>query len=167
MRPKLIFLLLLSWLMILACNLPAAAQACHLPAAAQNGDVAVVVNPNNAVSNLTVAELRQLFGGEKRSWPGGTTVKLFVRAPGTRERMTLLKLLGRSESDYRQYWTSQVFRGEVQAEPVALPSNGMQKEAVAAFPGAIVLVTARDVKSGMKVVKVDGRLPGEAGYPLH
>jgi hypothetical protein len=60
-----------------------------------------------------------------------------------------------------------VFRGEAQAEPVALFSNGMQKEALAAFPVAVVLVNFQDVKPSMKVVKVDGHSRGEPGYPLN
>jgi hypothetical protein len=78
-----------------------------------------------------------------------------------------MKLLAMSESEYRQYWTAQVFRGEADAEPMTVPSIGMQKEALKAFPGAISLVNVRDVKPGMKVIKVDGLLPGAAGYPLH
>jgi ABC-type phosphate transport system substrate-binding protein len=138
-----------------------------LPALAQTGDMAVVVNAKNSVNNLTVTELRNLFAGYKNSWPGGTAVKIFVRASGTQERTALLKLLGMSEGEYKQYWISQVFRGEAQSEPLALPSNGMQKEAVAAFPGGIALMDAQDVKPWMKVVRVNGRLPGETGYPLH
>ena len=140
---------------------------CALSAVAQQVDVAVVVNPENPVNSMTMSQLRKVFAGEKRSWANGQAVRIFVRAEGTPERITLLKLLGVSESEYRQYWTAQVFRGEAQVEPVALPSNGMQKEAVATFVGAIVLVAVPDVKPGMKVVKVNGHLPGEAGYPLH
>ena len=144
-----------------------ATLVCVLPAMAQKGDMAVVVNLKNSVNNLSGAELRNLFAGDKLSWPGGTTVKLFVRAPGTQERAALLKLLGMSESEYKQHWISQVFRGEAQAEPLTLPSNGMEKEAVAAFPGGIALMNAQDVKPGIKVLRVNGRLPGEPGYPLH
>jgi hypothetical protein len=72
-----------------------------------------------------------------------------------------------SESEYKQYWIAQVFRGEAQAEPVALFSNGMQKEAIGALPGAIALVMVGDVKTGMKVIKVDGLMPGATGYPLY
>ena len=144
-----------------------ASLVCALPALAQNRDMAVAVNAKNSVNNLTVTELRNLFADYKTSWPGGTAVKLFVRASGTQERTALLKLLGMSEGEYKQYWVSQVFRGEAQAEPLALPSNGMQKEAVAAFPGGIALMDAQDVKPGMKVMRVNGRLPGETGYPLH
>jgi len=64
-----------------------------------------------------------------------------------------------SENEYEQYWTAQVFRGEADAEPLTVPSVGMQKEALRLFPGAISLVTVRDVKPGMKVIRVDGLLP--------
>jgi hypothetical protein len=137
-----------------------------LAAYAQESDIAVVVNSNNAVTSLTTSELRKILAGEKRTWPGGQPVKLFVRAPGTAERIAVLKVLGMSEGDYKKYWTSQVFRGEAQTEPVMLPSNGMQKEAVQAFPGAIVLMPVSEVRTGMKIVKVDGHLPGEHGYSL-
>jgi hypothetical protein len=136
-------------------------------ALAQTGGVAVVVNEKNPVNNLSTPELRKLFAGEKHSWAGGMPVKLFVRATGAYERVVLLKLLGMSESEYKHYWTAQVFRGETQAEPVALFSNGMQKEAVAIYPGAVALVNAQDVKPGMKMVRVDGHMPGEVGYPLN
>jgi hypothetical protein len=129
--------------------------------------VAVVVNEKNPVNNLSTPDLRKLFAGEKHSWAGGLPVKLFVRATGAHERVVLLKLLGMSEGEYKQYWTVQVFRGEAQAEPVALFSNGMQKEAVAVYPGAMALVNIEDVKPGMKMVRVDGHMPLEAGYPLN
>jgi ABC-type phosphate transport system substrate-binding protein len=138
-----------------------------LPVAAQNLEVAVVVNPNNPVANLTTVELRKIFAGEKHSWPRGLSIKLIVRSTGCHERLALLKLLGMSESDYKQYWAAEVFRGDASSEPVAVFSNGMQKEAVAAIPGAIALINTQDLKPGVKVVKVEGHLPGEAGYPLH
>jgi hypothetical protein len=42
----------------------------------------------------------------------------------------------------------------------------MQYELVTAIPGAIAFVDARNVHPGVKVVRVDGKLPGEKGYPL-
>ncbi len=135
-------------------------------AAAQTTDVAVVVNDKNPVGNLSGTELRKILSGEKRSWAGGLPIKLFIRAPGARERIVLLNVLGMSESQFKQYWTAKVFRGEAQSEPVALFSNGMQKEAISVYAGAIALVTLQDVKAGMKVVKVEGHKPGEEGYSL-
>jgi len=150
MRKKWVTFLLLSWLLAV----PGVS-----PCVAQNIDVAVVVNESNSVSMITMAQLRKVFSGEKRYWAGGIVVKLVVRAPGTHERLVLLKLLGMSESEYKQYWSSQVLRGEAQAEPLTLPSVGMQKEALTIFPGAIALTDLKDVKPSMKVLKLDGRMP--------
>jgi len=135
-------------------------------ASAQDNAVAVVVNPQNPASNLTLAELRKLFAGERHSWASAVPVRLIVRGPGTHEREALLKLLDMSESEYKQYWAAQVFRGEAQSEPVVVPSIGMQKEAVSLYPGAITLVDAQSVKPGMKVIKINGQMPAEPGYPL-
>jgi phosphate transport system substrate-binding protein len=131
-----------------------------------NTDIAIVVNPSNPVSSLTAAALRKLFAGETRTWPGGTPVKLIIRAPGAHERAVLLQLLHFSEDDYARYWTTQAYRGEG-VEPVAVFSNGMQKEAVMSIPGGIALMDVRDLKPGLKVLKIEGKLPGEEGYPLH
>ena len=131
-----------------------------------NTDVAVVVNPSNPVSNLTTVALRKLFVADTRTWPGGTPVKLIIRAPGAHEREVVLRLLHFSEDEYGRYWINQAYRGEG-VEPVAVFSNGMQKEAVAGISGAIALIDARDLKPGMKVLKIEGKLPGEEGYPLN
>jgi hypothetical protein len=129
--------------------------------------IAVVVNPANPITNISHGDLRKIFAGEKHSWPHGQPIKLIERGPGCIERIVLLRLLAMSESEYKQYWTAQVFRGDADAEPLTVPSVGMQKEAMALFPGAISLVNAKDVKPGMKVIQVDGLLPDAPGYPLH
>lgn len=135
--------------------------------AAQANDIAVVVNSDNPVTTLSLVDLRKIFAGAKRSWPGGQPIKLVTRGSGCPERAALLRLLAMSEGDYKQYWTAQVFRGEADAEPLTVPSVGMQKEALVLFPWAITLVNVRDVKPGMKIIKIDGQMPGVAGYPLH
>ena len=135
-------------------------------ATAQADDIAVVVNSGNPTTHISFADLRKMLAGTKRSWPDGQPVKLIARSPGCVERLVLLKLLEMTENEYKQYWTAQVFRGEADAAPITVPSVGMQKEAVVAFSGALSLVSVKDVKPGMKVIKVDGLLPGEAGYPV-
>ena len=151
-------------LLMLLCLAPSSSGQSSV---AQVPDVAVVVNANNPVVTLSLGELRKIFAGEKRTWPGGAPIRLIVRMPGAHERLVLMNLLAMSEADFKQYWTSQVYRGEATSEPVAVFSNGMEKEAVVALPGAIALMDVKDVKSGIKVVKVDGLLPGSPGYPLH
>jgi hypothetical protein len=134
---------------------------------AQTNDIAVVVHANNAVNNVSLADLRKMLAGTKRSWPGGKEIKLITRAPGCRERLALLHLLAMSEDEYKQYWAAEVYRGEVDAPPLVVPSVGMQREAILAFPQGLTLLSASDVKPGMKMLRLDGLLPGDPGYPLH
>jgi ABC-type phosphate transport system substrate-binding protein len=157
MKTKSMFLLLLACVVVMVASVPSQAQA---------GDVAVVVSPQNNVTNLSLADVRKIFAGEKPMWSGGRRIKVLVRAPGTHEREAMLKLLGVSETEFKQHWSAQIYRGEAKEEPVLLPSNGMQREALAVFPDAIALVDANDIKTGMKVIKVDGHIPGENGYSL-
>ena len=138
-------------------------------AIAQTEDFAVVVNPQNGVSNVSRVELRKILAGQQRTWKGNTPVKIIVRISGTPERTALLRLLGMTESDYKEYWTAQIVRGEADSEPLLVPSVGMVKEAVKIYPGAISLIAAKDLKiaADLKVLKVDGHAPGEPSYPLH
>jgi ABC-type phosphate transport system substrate-binding protein len=134
----------------------------------EEDDVAVIVNPENPIGSMTSAELRKIFSGEKTSWNSNISVFLVVRAPRAREREILLsRILKMTEPEYKQYWVKKVYNGEVSREPLTLLSNGMQLEAVRAEKGAIALISLQDVHQGVKVIRVDGRMPGAAGYPLH
>src|SRR5438067_3515418 len=142
---------------------------CALFAAAQNRavDVAVVVHPDTPVANLTLAEVRKVFLGDRQYWTTNVPVVLLIRAPVARERNVVLKIIYQmSESQFKQYWVAKIFRAESATAPKVVYSNNMANELVNALPGAIAFIDSREVRPGAKVVRVDGRLPGEAGYPL-
>jgi hypothetical protein len=95
-------------------------------------------------------------------------VVLLIRAPAARERDVVLKIIYQmSEAQFKQYWIAKIFRAEAASAPKIVYSNDKATELVNALPGAIAFVDARDVRPGTKVVRVDGHLPGESGYPLH
>jgi ABC-type phosphate transport system substrate-binding protein len=130
-------------------------------------DVAVIVNPLNPVDSISSLELRKIFAGEKQNWSGGLPVFVLVRAPQARERDVLLNhVLRMNESEYKQHWVKKIYSGEVQREPLAVFSNGMQLEGVRAEKGGIALIRVTDVRQGVKVLKIDGHLPGASEYPL-
>lgn len=142
-------------------------EAQRLVAQTHDVDVAVVVNPDTPVSNLSLAEVRKVFLGDRQYWTANTPVVLLMRAPVARERDVVLKVIYQmSESQFKQYWIAKIFRAESVSAPKVVYSNDMANDLVTALPGAIAFVDSRDVRSGTKVVRVDGRLPGEAGYPL-
>ena len=139
------------------------------PLAAQRHDVdvAVVVHPDTPISNLSLAEVRKVFLGDRQYWSTNVPVVLMIRAPVARERDVVLKIIYQmSESQFKQYWIAKIFRAESATAPKVVYSNDMANQLVTAIPGSIAFIDSKDVKPGSKVVRVDGRLPGEPGYPL-
>ena len=139
------------------------------PLAAQRHDVdvAVVVHPDTPISNLSLAEVRKVFLGDRQYWSTNVPVVLMIRAPVARERDVVLKIIYQmSESQFKQYWIAKIFRAESPSAPKVVYSNDMANQLVTAIPGSIAFIDSKDVKPGSKVLRVDGRLPGEPGYPL-
>src|SRR5437867_4247320 len=134
---------------------------------ARGGDIAVVVNSDTPVSDLSLSEVRKVFLGERQYWNSKLPVTLLIRAPQARERDVVLKVIYQmSEAQFKQYWVAKIFRAEVASPPKIVYSNDMQYELVSAIPGALAFVDARNARPGLKVLRVDGHLPGEQGYPL-
>lgn len=139
----------------------------HLSAAEAGGDVAVVVHRGVPVNDLAFAEVRKLLLGERQFWNPNLRVTLLIRAPAARERDVVLKTVYQmSEAQFRQYWIAKVFRAEAASGPKIVYSNDEATEMVATVPGSIAFVDASKVPKGMKVLKIDGHLPGEPPYKL-
>jgi hypothetical protein len=140
---------------------------CSLPAMCATS-VAVVVAPDVPVEDLSFPEVRKLFLGERQFWTPKLRVVLLMRAPVAPEREIVLRSIYQmSEAQFRQYWISKVFRAEVSSGPKIVYSNEMATELVSAIPGAVAFVDSAQVPKGLKVLKIDGKLPGDKGYPLH
>jgi hypothetical protein len=71
------------------------------------------------------------------------------------------------EAQFRQYWISKVFRAEAASGPKIVYSNDMAAELASSIPGAVAFIDASQIPKGLKVVKIDGLLPGDKRYPLH
>ena len=138
-----------------------------LPQSSRGGDIAVVVNADTPITDLSLSEVRKVFLGDRQYWNSKLPVVLLMRAPAARERDVVLRVIYQmSEEQYKQYWVAKVYRSEVTGAPKVVYSDSMQYELVSAMPGAIAAVDGRNVHPGVKVVRVDGMLPGEKGYPL-
>ncbi len=79
----------------------------------------------------------------------------------------VLKVIYRmSEAEFRQFWIAKIYRAEVASGPKVVYSNEVATELVLALPGSVAFIDASQVPKGLKVLKIDGKLPGDAGYPL-
>jgi hypothetical protein len=138
-----------------------------LPAEAQGADIAVVVHPGVTTDNLSLADLRRILTGDREFWPGGDRVTIFIRAPIARERDVIVKdVCQMTEAQFRQHWIGKVFRAETPSAPKIAYSAESTIEQVARTPGGIGLVLAPVTAKNVKVIRIDGRAPGQSGYRL-
>ena len=126
--------------------------------------LAVIVNKSNPVNELPLAELRRILLGERTNWKGTKKIALLLPTVGSPERQTTLRLVAMDESSYKSHWTEISGGG---ATPVAAPASAMAVNLVAEIEDAIAVVPLGDVKGSVKILRIDGSLPGDAGYPIH
>jgi ABC-type phosphate transport system substrate-binding protein len=136
--------------------------------AASEQNLAVIVNLSNPVENLSMAELRKIFLGERTHWPSGRRITLVMMEPGQPERAVVLRdICQMNESDFNNHFLHGLFTGEVLVSPKTLATPVGVRKFVFNVPGAIGYLRATDVDASIKVVRVDERAPEDKGYKLH
>jgi ABC-type phosphate transport system substrate-binding protein len=153
---------------LLALLLLPAAQAFSQDDVAQShSPIAIVVHKDSEVENLAMDQLRNIFLANQQFWPDRTRIILLVRAPKSDDRDFVLNTIYQmDEAQFRKYWIAKMFRAEVPRGPKIVFSTDMTLELVVAIPGSISFMSADQVTDGVRVVRVDGKLPSDDGYPL-
>jgi ABC-type phosphate transport system substrate-binding protein len=129
--------------------------------------LAIIVNQSNPVSDLSLSELRAVFLGERRHWPNGRRITLVMMEPGQPERDAVLREICKmGESDLRRRLLQGLLTGDILVSPKTLATPVGVRKFVFNVPGAIGYLRPADVDASVKVLRVDGHLPGEAEYQL-
>lgn len=155
------------WTALLASLLALAWQPTARDADHTEEPMAIVVNRANPAENVSLAELRRMYRGQRSRWAGGRRVTVLMRDPGTPEREAIIDALyGMDESEYSRSVLQGIFAGQTAEAPRTLSSaNGVMRFVFNA-PGAIGYVRLSDVDGSVRVLRVDGRAPQDAGYPF-
>jgi ABC-type phosphate transport system substrate-binding protein len=123
--------------------------------------MAVVVNKDNAVENVTAVHLSRILRSEVKKWPDGKAVVLVLHRDSEGETETLERL---------NKMTADELKALIAAHKdsiVMADSDADVLKIVQTTPGAIGLVDVRSVDNTINVVRVDGKLPMESGYLPH
>jgi hypothetical protein len=131
------------------------------PAVAQT---AVIVHRTSVVSDVKLDDLRRFFLGQGAMSPNGQQTLLVELTP--MRTHFYKRLLGLSGDEVRRRWIGMVFRGDALALPFELGDATAVKKFVAEHPGAVAFVAAADVDDTIKVLRIDGKRPGDPTYPL-
>jgi hypothetical protein len=125
----------------------------------------LITAKSNAIRDLSFAELRQLYRGKRISLAGVKVIP-FNHPPATPDRVGFDRVvLGMDPEEVGRYWVDQKIRGG-DAPPRTIDSVNLLLRVVAALPGAFAYVREGFSSPELKVVSLEGKLPGDAGYVL-
>jgi ABC-type phosphate transport system substrate-binding protein len=133
--------------------------------AGERATLAVIVSKDSPLSELSSAQLTRMYLGDLVD-SGGRKLIPLNRAISTEERAIFDRLvLGKSPDEMARYWIDRKIRGQSGA-PKAVEPVDVYERVVAKLDGAIGYVRASDVRGDVKVVRIDGKGPGDQGYPI-
>ena len=96
----------------------------QLPAPDQSAaerNLAIVVNQSNPVKDLSMADLRRVFRGERGHWPNGRRITLVMLEQGWPERAAVLSsVYHMDETEFNNHFLHGLFTGEVFVSPKTL-----------------------------------------------
>lgn len=128
--------------------------------------VAVVVNRENPRSDVSTEELKSIYLGKRTEWSDGTRTVPVDQAPAAPGRAAFLEaVLGMSKAQFAEHWVDQQVRGAGSPPRVATSAAAAVK-LVAKLRGAVAFVPVSQVTSAVKVIFVNGKLPGDRGYAM-
>lgn len=127
--------------------------------------IAIVVNKNNATSNLSIGDLKKIYLGKITVFSTGQKIALFEYA--SVKTKFYEQVLDMKVDKVKKHWFSVVFSGKSATPPKEIKNVEEVKKLVNQNDGAICFVEHSKVDSStMKVLTIDGKKPGDAKYRL-
>jgi ABC-type phosphate transport system substrate-binding protein len=123
--------------------------------------LAVVVDKDNNVGNVSNAHLAKIFLSEVKKWPDGKDIMIVLHKDAPGEMLTLQRLTKMSAQELR------VRIAAHDSGITQVDSDADVLKFVGSMPGAVGLVDVREINDRVNVIKVDGKLPLESGYLPH
>ncbi len=128
---------------------------------------AVIVNANSKVDDLSMKDLKKYMKLDRRYWPDKSSVILYQRPVDTDlQEFTLKEVYGMSERQLRRHFVSLMNKGAVNAIPTVVKNKDMVCRLVGKKDGGLAMVIDGNLPKTVKVLKIDGKKPGDKGYPL-
>ena len=128
----------------------------------------IVVNRSNPIDELSSAELRKIFLGNRSHWANGRRITLVMREPGEPERNAVIRdVCGMTEDQLKNHYLHGLYTGEILVSPKILSSAVGVRKFIFNVPGAIGYLRIGDVDPTVMVVRIDELMPEDKGYKLH
>lgn len=129
------------------------------------GQIMVIAHPSVTETNVSLDALRRLFLGSTQTWRG-TTIPVRLSECAVHRKAFYRTVLGMAESQFDRHWVGLQFQGGDVSPPQRFPTPREVARFVAETPGAIGFVDPASLSSAVKVLRVEGLLPNQRGYPI-
>jgi ABC-type phosphate transport system substrate-binding protein len=140
-------------LMTLRLSLLLLALAGVLPGARAHAQVLVIANPSVGTTEVSKAELRDVFTGASSSLPGTAQITPVLLKQGAVNADFLDLYVGKSDSAFRASWRSILFSGQG-VLPKTLDTDAAVVEYVLHTPGAVGYIGRTSPHDGVKTLIV-------------
>jgi len=135
---------------------------------AKESVLTVIVNHSNPIESISKTQLRELLMGQIDQWANKSQITLVQREPTSQAfQKTLQLILRMTEAEYSRWLLQSEFRGRKLPLIKILNSDESASKFVFNVPGAVAItdgVPSGSISSEIKILRVDGKLPGDPGY---
>jgi len=115
-------------------------------------EVVIIVHPSNALSEISVDDLKKIYLGKKKFFPDGKKVIPGDQPKGTESRKFFYGgIIGRSEAKLKSYWSRLIFTGKG-SPPKVVGFDRIVKEWVANQPQAIGYIMRSTADDTVKIL---------------
>lgn len=122
----------------------------------ETGSLSVIVNTNEAPTNISLSNLKSVLKGEKQRWKDGTKITLAFMKTSTNIGSEMShRVFDMSEKQLNKYFLAQVFQGKM-SSPEFFDSETDLLNFVKNTKGTIAVIKAGN-SSGLKTITVDGK----------
>jgi ABC-type phosphate transport system substrate-binding protein len=127
-------------------------------------NLALITSAGSKLQDVALAELAKMCKGTQKVWSDGRSFTLVMKDPASPDmHAAAQKLFGSTPADVK----AAVAKLNETRSVVKVVGNDQELlQAVEAIPGAVGLVDVYSINSSIKVLRVDGKLPFDVGYPL-
>jgi len=125
-------------------------------------NMAVVISAGSKLSDVPLADLVKLCKGTQKTWADGKPFLLLIKNPEAPEmHVVVQKLFGDAGSDIKGAIAK---ANETRVIIKIVGSDEDLLRTVESTPGAVGIIDVYSINSSVKVLRVDGKLPFDAGY---
>jgi hypothetical protein len=127
-------------------------------------NMAIVASAGSKLTDVPLPDLVKYCKGTAKAWPDGKNFMIVMRNPDAPEMHGVVqKLFGATPAESR----AAIAKLNDTRTTVKIVENDEELlKIVEATPGAIGVVDVYSINSSVKVLRIDGKLPFDVGYPL-